>query len=157
MTGPSEADGLLLQERLAGPDDGHQAWRMIVTSLMLKLTRSDVAEPVTRRLLERFPTSFELAVAHPDDVEDVIARAGFRKQRTEELMDVSRRYALWLEDSIGEPNPYSGRHGPPPGLVRTWKGCGVYIEDVVRLLVHHDTSGDPPADKALRSWYDRHT
>jgi hypothetical protein len=143
----------LLQHRLQGKDDGLRAWRIIVATLLLKQTKSDAARRVADEVFRRWPHPDMLANADEGTLRDVLRGCGMQDRRTRELREVSRRYGYWLEDSIGEPT-YSTFHGPPPKLVRTWHGCGQYVEDAVRILVHHEFTGDPPSDKQLRRWWD---
>jgi len=142
----------LLQTEVSGKRaDPLYTWRIIIATLMLKQTRNEQARPVLNAMLERWPTPGHLALADAE-LEEMLKPCGLQNTRGKELRAVSGRYLAWIESYIPDPGRRAHPPGPPARLVRTWQGCGEYVEDAVRLLVWNDTSKEP-ADRRLKEWW----
>lgn len=143
----------LLQTEVGGKrSDPLRAWRVIVATLMLKQTRNEQARPILAELFEKWPTPAHLCSAD-ERLEELLRPAGLQNRRAAELRIVSGRYLSWLESYVPDP----GRRGrgvpaPPWRLVRTWQGCGQYVEDAVRLLIWSDCEKEPE-DRRLKDWW----
>lgn len=122
-------------------------WRCLVVSLMLKQTRYVTVKPILQKMFDYWPAPESLAHSGIA-LEELLQPSGFQRRRARELREVSKRYSFWTEENFAT--------DPPPGVVRSWLGCGPYIGEAVKLIVHEDFSGDMPEDRELRRLWDDH-
>jgi endonuclease-3 len=62
--------------------DYRDPWQLLVSTVLSAQTTDDNVNRVTPILFNRWPTPEDLAVAKPEDVEEVIFSTGFYRQKT---------------------------------------------------------------------------
>lgn len=64
-------------------------WQLIVATVLSAQTTDENVNRVTPILFERWPSPEDLAVANPEDVEDVVYSTGFYRQKTKAILDLT--------------------------------------------------------------------
>lgn len=90
-------------------------WRVAVASMLMCRTQRAQAEPVLRRLLNKWPAPADLARA--EGLEEVVKPCGLYRNRARQLPRFS---SLWLSDGWT--------------FLSELPGCGVYVTDSVGLF-----------------------
>jgi len=84
----------------------YSPYRILIGTILSARARDEVTEPVTEALFRRYPTSHSLAKANPRDVQKVIKRIGFYRQKTKSIMstakDICTKYKDKVPDTIEE-------------------------------------------------------
>lgn len=77
--------------------DYDDPWQLLVATVLSAQTTDDNVNRVTPALFDRWPTVEDLAVARPEDVEEVIFSTGFYRQKTKSILrlaaDLVERFA----------------------------------------------------------------
>jgi endonuclease-3 len=90
----------LLKERY--PDIGtaldyQDPWQLLVVTVMSAQTTDENVNRISPVLFARFPTPADLAVANPEEVEQIIFSSGFYRQKTKSIIALSKD----LEERFG--------------------------------------------------------
>ncbi|MDJ0663630.1 MAG: endonuclease III [Acidimicrobiia bacterium] len=64
-------------------------WQLLVSTVLSAQTTDDNVNRVTPELFDRWPTPEDLAVARPEDVEEVIFSTGFYRQKTKSVLSLA--------------------------------------------------------------------
>lgn len=139
-------DGVLIQEEyLDAPVTVRGAWRVVVSSLMCKMTAGRAVRPVLDEIFKRWPNPEALARAG-EDLEQLLRPTGFMHRRAEELRTASAHFVDWEEH-------HETRHAlPTPEWIRAIRGCGEYIEEAYRYVVLADRRFKPKDKELYKAW-----
>ncbi|TKA68620.1 hypothetical protein B0A49_06772 [Cryomyces minteri] len=107
----------LIQEELA--DD---PFRLLVAVTFLNKTKGEVAIPVYRALMSRYPTPADLARADPEEVAKTIHHLGLQNQRARSII---RLAATWESQPPEKSKRYRTLHYPTPGAGRELRDAHV--------------------------------
>ena len=81
-------------------------WQLLVATVLSAQTTDENVNAVTPVLFERWPTAEDLAVADPDDVEEVVYSTGFFRQKTKAIIalsaDLAERFEGTVPDDLDE-------------------------------------------------------
>ena len=80
------------KKRLAG-DGWSEGWQTLIVTVMSAQTRDEVTIPVAERLFKRYPTIDRLANAKIVDVEQIISRLNFYKNKSKHIIAAAK----WLK------------------------------------------------------------
>ncbi len=65
-------------------------WQLLVATVLSAQTTDDTINRITPVLFDRFPTSFDLARANPEEVEQIVFSSGFYRQKTKSVIALSQ-------------------------------------------------------------------
>jgi len=65
-------------------------WRILVSGIISHRTNDNVTFPATERIMEKWPTAFDLAKASPDEVASTIFPAGFYNKKGIRLVEIAK-------------------------------------------------------------------
>ncbi len=80
------------EKRLAS-DDWSRGWQTLIVTIMSAQTRDEVTIPVAEALFRKYPTIDKLANAKLSDVERLISRINFYKNKSKHVIDAAK----WLK------------------------------------------------------------
>jgi len=84
----------------------YSPYRILIGTILSARARDEVTEPVTDALFRKYPTSHSLAHANPKDVQKIIKRIGFYRQKTKSIISTAKeicgRYKDKVPNSIDE-------------------------------------------------------
>lgn len=95
--------------------DHHNAWQLLVATILAARSNDRIINTITPILFERWPTPAELAEAPPAEVEEVIKRSGFFRQKTKAIQATARAV---VEDFGGQVPATMGKLVTLPGVAR---------------------------------------
>jgi A/G-specific adenine glycosylase len=110
--------------RWAAREGRHFLWRepglspfaVLVAEMLLSKTRAEVAEPVLRIVLERFPTPERLGLADPSELEAILYPLGLHRKRARTLVacasELVQQHESQIPTTVSElmELPYVGRY-----------------------------------------------
>ena len=70
--------------------DYRDPWQLLVATVLSAQTTDDTINRITPRLFARYPTPADLAAANPEEIEAIIFSSGFYRQKTKEIVALSR-------------------------------------------------------------------
>lgn len=70
--------------------DHASAWELLVVTVLSAQTTDDNVNKVRPVLFARYPTPRDLAMARPEDVEQIVFSTGFYRQKTKSIMELSQ-------------------------------------------------------------------
>lgn len=68
----------------------YSPYRILIGTILSARARDEVTEPITEKLLNKYPTPKHLARANPEDVQKIIKPIGFYKQKTKSIISTAK-------------------------------------------------------------------
>ncbi len=68
----------------------HNPFKILITTILSARARDEVTEPVSKVLLKKYPTAKKLASAKQSDVEKIIKRIGFYRNKSKNIIETSK-------------------------------------------------------------------
>lgn len=78
----------------------YSPYRILIGTILSARTRDEVTEPVTEALFSKYPTSHALAHANPKEVQKIIKRIGFYRQKTKSIMSTAKDICYKFKDKV---------------------------------------------------------
>ncbi len=78
----------------------YSPYRILIGTILSARARDEVTMPVTDALFRRYPTSHTLAHARPKDVQRIIRRIGFFRQKTKSIMSTAKDICGKYKDKV---------------------------------------------------------
>ena len=75
-------------------------YRILIGTILSARAKDEVTMPVTNELFKKYPTAHKLAKANPRDVEKVIRRIGFFRQKTKSIMSTAKDICEKYKDKV---------------------------------------------------------
>jgi endonuclease-3 len=119
------------------------ALELLISTILSAQSTDDTVNKVTPELFARYPSAGDLAAADPADVENVIHRTGFFRQKTKSIIGACRKI---VDDFAGQVPDTMADLTQLPGVARktanvvlgTWfgKNEGVVVDTHIGRLAH---------------------
>lgn len=102
------------------------AYRVLVTEKLLQQTSYGHVLKVYRKFFEKYPTVEALAASNEAEIETVIKRLGFQRQRAHQFKEIAEKIT----------NEFKGEIPSSRTLLLTLSGVGAYVADAVLCYVY---------------------
>lgn len=105
----------------------YSKWKILISTILSARARDEVTEPVCRELFRKYPTKEKLAKAKQKDVEKVIKRIGFYKNKAKNIIAASRMII----------DEFNGKIPRKREELLTLPGVGPKVAGCVRVYAHN--------------------
>lgn len=98
----------------------YDPWRILIGTILSARARDEVTEPLCEELFAKYPNATALANAHPKEVEHLIKRIGFYRNKTKHVIAASK---MVIEKYYGKVPETMEELVHLPGVGRKVAGC----------------------------------
>ena len=78
----------------------YSPYRILIGTILSARAKDEVTEPVANELFKRYPTAHQLAKANPKDVQKIIKRIGFYRQKTKSIISTAKDICTTFNDRV---------------------------------------------------------